>query len=416
MKNTVIKNYLNKKRSNLNINQLSLAVAFALFAGNVAAATIEEKIELLQQEIESLKDQVESKQAGNKASGAQSLMQNTTLGGYGELHYNNFQGGAKAKDEIDFHRFVFFTGHRFNDWISFKSELELEHSNTENGGAVELEQAYLDFNFSDKLNAKAGIFLMPLGFINETHEPPTFYGVERNFIETRIIPSTWWEAGAALYGEVAPGWKYQAGLTSSLDGSKFENFATKGIREGRRNVSEAPAENIAFAGRLDYTGQPGLTAGVSLFTGKTGQDNEALNGADARLTLWDAHVRYNKDKFDLRALYAQGHLSDAAALNAAFGLETAERFYGYYIEAAYHVWQQGDQDFAPFIRYEKWDTQASFPAGTARGVGSKNHVITAGANYWPHPRVVFKADYQKFDEDDGDKGDKRFNLGLGYMF
>ena len=409
---------LTASKSNFNRKRLSLALALALFAGSAAAATIEEKIELLQQEIESLKDQVASKQAGDKAGGTQSLMQNTTVGGYGELHYNNFQGNAKAKDEIDFHRFVLFFGHRFNDWISFKSELELEHSNTENGGAVELEQAYLDFNFSDKLNAKAGIFLMPLGFINETHEPPTFFGVERNFIETRIIPSTWWEAGAALYGEVAPGWKYQAGLTSSLDGSKFENFATKGIREGRRNVSEAPAENIAFAGRLDYTGQPGLTAGVSLFTGKTGQDNDnaVLNGADARLTLWDAHVRYNKDKFDLRALYAQGHLSDAADLNAAFGLETAERFYGYYIEAAYHIWQKGDHDFAPFIRYEKWDTQASLPTGTARGVGSNNHVVTVGANYSPHPQVVIKADYQKFDEDDGDKGDKRFNLGLGYMF
>jgi Phosphate-selective porin O and P len=397
-------------------SRLSLAIAMALFAGNVAAATIEEKIELLQQEIEALKDQVESKQAGNKAGGAQSLMQNTTVGGYGELHYNNFQGGAKEKDEIDFHRFVLFFGHRFNDWISLKSELELEHSNTENGGAVELEQAYLDFNFSDKLNAKAGLFLMPLGFINETHEPPTFFGVERNFVETRIIPSTWWEAGAALYGEFAPGWKYQAGLTSSLDGSKFEDFATKGIREGRRNVSEAPAEHIAFAGRLDYSGQPGLTAGVSLFTGKTGQDNDALNGADARLTLWDAHVRYNKDKFDLRALYAQGHLSDAADLNATFGLEAAERFYGYYIEAAYHIWQQGEQDFAPFIRYEKWDTQAALPTGTVRGEGSNNHVITLGANYWPHPQVVIKADYQDFDKDDGDKGDKRLNLGLGYMF
>ena len=396
--------------------RLSLALTLALFAGNAAAATIEEKIELLQQEIESLKDQVQSKQAGDKTGGAQSFMLNTTIGGYGELHYNNFQGEAKAKDEIDFHRFVLFIGHRFNDWISFKSELELEHSNTENDGAVELEQAYLDFNFNDKLNIKAGIFLMPLGFINETHEPPTFYGVERNFIETRIIPSTWWEAGAAVYGEIAPGWKYQAGLTSSLDGSKFENFATKGIREGRRNVSEAPAENIAFAGRLDYTGQPGLTAGVSLFTGKTGQDNAALNGADARLTLWDAHVRYNKDKFDIRALYAQGHLSDAAELNAVFGLETAERFYGYYIEAAYHIWQQGDHDFAPFIRFEKWDTQAALPTGTARGVGSKNHVVTVGANYSPHPQVVIKADYQKFDEDDGSKGDKRFNLGLGYMF
>ena len=61
-------------------------------------------------------------------------------------------------------------------------------------------------------------------------------------------------------------------------------------------------------------------------------------------------------------------------------------------------------------------TQASLPTGTTRGVGSKNHVMTAGANYWPHPQVVIKADYQKFDEDDGNKGDKRFNLGLGYMF
>ncbi len=167
IKLTVLKHGLNK-------NRLSLAIALALFAGNVTAATIEEKIELLQQEIESLKDQVASGQAGSKAGGAQSLAEKPTVGGYGDLHYNNFQGSAKAKDDIDFHRFVLFFGHRFNDWISFKSELELEHSNTENGGAVELEQAYLDFNFSDKLNAKAGIFLMPLGFINETHEPPTF--------------------------------------------------------------------------------------------------------------------------------------------------------------------------------------------------------------------------------------------------
>ena len=97
-------------------------------------------------------------------------------------------------------------------------------------------------------------------------------------------------------------------------------------------------------------------------------------------------------------------------------METAERFYGYYIEAAYHIWQQGEQDFAPFVRYEKWDTQASMPTGSVRGLGSNNHVMTAGANYWPHPRVVIKADYQKFDEDDGSKGDKRFDLGLGYMF
>lgn len=413
---------------------IGLAVLATLMSGNAVAATsIEDKIDILQQEIEALKDQLaKSEVGGNQSKGIQSFSDKTTIGGYGELHYNNFKGDVPAgatrnKDEIDFHRFVLFFGHRFNDWISFKSELELEHSNTENGGAVELEQAYLDFNFSQKANVKAGIFLMPVGFLNETHEPPTFYGVERNNIETRIIPTTWWEAGASMYGEIAPGWKYQTGVTSNLAAEHFENFATKGVREARRNVSEAPAENAAFHGRLDYSGLPGLTVGASVVTGKTGQNNVALNGADARLTLWDVHSRYSVGKLDLKALYAQGHLSDAAKINSAFAgvnNEVASRFYGWYAEAAYHVWKNGDHDLAPFVRYEKWDTQADLPSNAIRNVQSSNNVWTVGANYWPHPQVVLKADFQKFDKPDGlsddptpkSDGDKRINLGLGYMF
>ena len=404
-------------------NILGLAVAATLVSGNAIAATsVEDKIEILQQEIEALKDQIAKSEPSNKASGIQSFADKTTIGGYGELHYNNFMGDVPAgstrkQDEVDLHRFVLFFGHRFNDWISLKSELELEHSNTETGGAVELEQAYLDFNFSEKVNAKAGIFLIPLGFLNETHEPPTFYGVERNNIETRIIPTTWWEAGASLYGEVAPGWKYQAGVTSSLSADNFNSFATRGLRDGRRNVSNAPAEDFGVHGRLDYSGIPGVTVGASMFTGNTGQDDSRLNGADARLTLWDVHARYNVDKLDVKALYAQGHLNDAGKINDAFGYtDVASRFYGWYTEAAYHVWKNGDNDLAPFVRYEKWDTQADLPGNAIRNTQSSNNVWTVGANYWPHPQVVLKADYQKFDKPDGTSGDKRLNLGLGYMF
>jgi hypothetical protein len=405
----------------MKIKYLPLALMFAFSSQQAMALSIEDKIDMLQEEITQLKIQAERAEK-SQGSGA-SLSDKTTVGGYGELHYNNFSGDTPAgvtrsKDEIDFHRFVLYFGHRFNDWISFKSELELEHSNTENAGQVELEQAYLDFNFSEKVNAKAGIFLMPLGFINETHEPPTFYGVERNIVETRIIPSTWWEAGASLYGELTPGFKYQAGLTSSLSAEHFDDFATKGVREGRRNVSEAPAENIAFSGRLDYSGVPGVTVGASVFTGNTGQDNDNLD-ADARLTLWDVHARYNIDKLDVRALYAQGHLSDAADINTAFASvnnEVAEQFYGWYVEAAYKVWEKDNQSVAPFVRYEKWDTQDELASNTVRDSASNNHVWTVGANYWPDPQVVLKMDYQNYDKPDGDKGDKRFNLGLGYMF
>ncbi|MCK5478519.1 MAG: hypothetical protein KAI44_06355 [Methylococcales bacterium] len=122
---------------------------------------------------------------------------NTTIGGYGELHYQNrsVEGGSH-KEEVDFHRFVLFFGHEFTDNLRFFSELELEHSfikdtkDGSSGGEVELEQAYLEYDFNQSASAKAGLFLMPVGIINETHEPNTFYGVERNEVEKNIIPTT----------------------------------------------------------------------------------------------------------------------------------------------------------------------------------------------------------------------------------
>ncbi|MCX7627568.1 MAG: OprO/OprP family phosphate-selective porin [Methylophilaceae bacterium] len=395
--------------------------------------SIEQQIEVLMQEIEALKAQLAKTNSGNQSNGIQNLAERTTLGGYGELHYNDFRGEVPAgktlkKDEVDFHRFVLFFGHRFNDWISLKAELEVEHALTKGGGSggngggggeVELEQAYLDFNFNKHVNLKTGVFLLPLGILNETHEPPTFYGVERNIVESRIIPSTWWEAGVALYGEITPGLHYQAGLTSSLDAGKFKADFSNGVRDGRRKVNEAVAENIAFSGALNYSGIPGLLVGAAVFTGETGQDGKSdadLAGTEARLTLWDVHLRYQKDRLDLRALYAQGHLDDAAEIKAATGINAAERFYGWYAEAAYHVWKQGDHDIAPFVRYEKWDTHARVPSNVTRLSSNRNNVWTIGVNYQPHPQVVLKGDYQRYDKPDGDKGDRSLNLGMGYMF
>ena len=411
---------------------IAATVAVMATSGSTMAATsIEDKIDVLQEEIEHLKLQM--KQA-NHSGGIQGIIERTTIGGYGELHYNNFSGDVPTgktlkKDEIDFHRFVLFFGHRFNDWISFKSEFELEHALSGDGkkGEVELEQAYLDFNINKTFNAKVGVFLIPMGILNETHEPPTFYGVERNEIESRIIPSTWWEAGVGLYGEAVPGLNYQLNITSSLDAGKLKkDDFSKGFRDARRKVSEAPAEDYAVSGALNYTGMPGLLVGAAFFTGNTGQDSASdttsptLAGVDARLTLWDVHARYQKDRLDMRALYARGHLSDANKVNAALsngaGTGVGESFYGWFAEAAYQIWRHGDQTATPFVRYEKWDMNDDVPTGYVKNSDWSNEVWTVGANYSPHPQVVLKADYQSYDKPDGDKGDKRLNLGMGYMF
>src|SRR6266404_5395527 len=127
------------------------------------------------------------------------------VAGYMDFHVNRDSGQPFRPD---FHRFVLLFGHSFSDRIKFWSELELEHSFVEGGeatGEVALEQAYLDFLIKPWFNLRAGMMLTPVGIVNERHEPPAFNGVERPFVETLIIPSTWNELGLGITGDLGRG-------------------------------------------------------------------------------------------------------------------------------------------------------------------------------------------------------------------
>jgi opacity protein-like surface antigen len=424
---------------------IASAMALALMAhGAIAAdASVEQKLEILQKELDELRSELakmKSQQAQPGSNAAPSAASappsaspgtlvglaagSNTFGGYGELHYNNFKDGDK-KDEIDFHRFVLFYGHKFNDNLRFYSELEVEHALVEGGeesGAVELEQAYLDYRINDAFNIKAGAMLVPMGIINETHEPPTFFGVERNEVETRIIPTTWREAGVGVHGEIVQGLRYEAGIMSGMDAGKFER-PDRSIRSMRTELSEAAAHDFAFFGALNYRGIPGLALGASVVTGNTGQNgvtDSALKNVNGKLLLWDVHAQYRLGGLELRALYARGSLGDADKITAAAIARSGDSsqiapnsFWGYYAEAGYHFRLGDEMELSPFARYERYNTQASVPSGFSADRKNNERVTTLGVNFKLHPQVVFKADYQDFREDP--KKD-RFNLGMGYMF
>ena len=419
----------------------AITLAFVTQVAVAADASVEQKLEILQRELDELRAELAkmksqqlapaSGQPSTAASAPASASFGTmnglaagsnTFGGYGELHYNNYRDGDK-KDEIDFHRFVLFYGHKFNDNLRFYSELEVEHALVEGGGgAVELEQAFLDYRINDAFNIRAGAFLIPMGILNETHEPPTFFGVERNEVESRIIPSTWREAGVGVNGEIVNGLRYDVGITSSLDAGKWGE-PDKGIREMRTELREAAAHDFAFFGALNYRGIPGLAVGASIFTGNTGQNgvtDSALKNVNGHLLLWDVHAQYRLGGLEMRALYARGTLGDADKISAAAiarsgdGTQVApSSFWGYYAEAGYHFRLDDEMELAPFVRYERYNTQASVPSGFSANPKNNERVTTLGVNFKLHPKVVFKADYQDFKEDP--KKD-RFNLGVGYMF
>ena len=357
-------------------------------------AATNEKVAESEERIEATGDVVEL------LATADSAPRKTSIGGYGELHYSQISADAGDSDEIDFHRFVLFFGHEFSDRVRFFSEFELEHSLAGDGkpGEVELEQAYAEFALTDNLYAKTGLFLLPIGILNETHEPPTFYGVERNSVENIIVPSTWWEAGAALRGNFSGGLSWDAALHSGLamptaGGSAFR------VRSGRQKVAEAKASDLAATFRLKYTGVPGLELAAS-YQYQSDPSQVAGDGLDSG-QLFTAHAIYRRERFGLRALYGSWNF-DGSAIEAV----DADKQSGWYIEPNFRL----SDKWGVYARYEDLDAARQQDQFTQSQIG---------INYWPVDGVVLKMDIRSrefalpaLSASDFDAID----LGFGYNF
>lgn len=364
---------------------------------------------------------------GPAASRVYGVSQGVSISGYGEANYRNFVNDAGGKkDQAEFLRMVTYLGYRFNDWLLFNSEIEFEHGTTDGiggtsgdeAGEVSVEFAYLDFLTMPEFNVRAGMVLMPVGFINEIHESPYYHGNLRPEVEQKILPSTWREMGVGVFGRIGNEFQYRTYLTNGLRASRF---SSSGIREGRQNGNKALAEGFASVTRLDYTPDylPGTTFGGSFYIGESGQDEDFAGSTPSVLTtIYEVHAQYQRHGFELRALGAWVDIDDADILSMALSDTIASQQNGWYLEAAYNVLPMlgyaGEQALLPFVRYESLDTQASVPAGFVRNASLDRDVRTYGLTYRPIPRVAVKLDYRDYTTDGPAKIPDEITLGIGF--
>jgi hypothetical protein len=350
-----------------------------------------------------------------------------SVGGYGEFHYENFSGDRQDDtpsglgDRIDALRAIVYVGYKFSDRILFNSEVEFEHGSTGNGGSVSVEFAYLEARLSPSFGVRGGLLLAPMGFLNEIHEPPTFLGTTRPETERRIIPSTWREVGAGVFGGHR-NLNYRAYLLTGFDAG---GFAASGIRDGRQNGAEAKGVNFGVVGRLDWTGAPGLTLGGSAYVGNAGQGatlpSDPTVSIGARTTIWEAHAEYKARGFDLRGLVAQTYVNDAAQVNELNGLigdaSVGERLTGWYVQGGYDVLRRlgTSQQLLPYVRYEKLNPQDEVPDGFAASPATDRTIVSFGVAWKPLFNIALKADYQ-LHRNEADTGVNQFNVNLGYLF
>ncbi len=386
----------------------------AAASAQVASETAEEATEVAEAAAEAIDDQ----------AGINRWFEKTQIGGYAEVLYNNGTQNSDNSDnisnELDVQRFIFYIGHQFTENLRFFSETEIEHTRAgrsdDDPGALELEQAYVEWDYAQNHSALAGLHLVPLGIINETHEPETFYGVERPRVESRIIPTTYRVIGVKGHGQFADGFSYDLGIHEGL---QFDD-GDLDIRDARQSGARANADSLAGTGRIKYTGIPGLelAAGVQyqsdMVQDETSNSNlrrdniEADGSVDGILST--AHVIYENGPFGFRALYSRWDIDDAVEdLDDGDGRDEME---GWYVEPSWRVTDK----LGIFARYEFIDERAGSNDGEAEDSEENRYLL--GLNYWLHPNVVLKADVQFEDDEDRDSDNDLdgFNLGVGWSF
>lgn len=365
---------------------------------------------------------IDSIQASQQINGYQRIINNlnaipqgVTIGGYGEILYNQPQG---KNGEIDVQRLVMLFGYKFDNRVQFVTEIEFEHVKE-----VYVEQAFVNYTVANGINIRGGLMLVPMGIINEFHEPTTFNGVERPSMDNAIVPTTWREIGIGVSGRLNTiGLGYQAYLFNgflSHDGNVGKLRGSNGLRGGRQKGAESTLDHINLSTKLDYYGLINLRLGFSTYFGRTQAVDEqnAIPGSDVGVAMLGFDARYRRQGFTARGQYIITNLTDTEAYNQLTGNDLGSQLGGYYLEVAHNLLPlQNSQRLDAFIRYEDYNTHQKVANGISRNLAYDRQEWTLGLSYHLSQGSVFKLDYQSKKTASPDSRYGQFNMGVGVWF
>lgn len=344
-----------------------------------------------------------------------------TVGAYGEMTYNQPESD---NGEIDVQRLVLLFGYRFNEKTQFVTELEVEHVEE-----IFVEQAFVNYAVGDNVSLRGGLMLVPMGIVNEYHEPTTFNGVERPAIDNVIVPTTWRELGVGVTGRFPDASiTYQAYVFNGFKSTQADGDdgvsgflqGSNGLRGGRQKGIKSTVDSPTLSTKIEYYGLPGLRLGLSGYFGQTqaADDVEEIDGANIGIAMVGLDARYAFQRFTARGQFIYASLSDTEAYNNLTNKDLGSALMGYYVEGAYNLLSlRAKQKLFAFARYEQYDTHSSTEGSLVRNDAYNRTDITTGLSYHIAPGVVVKGDYQFRDNkvDGGDVKD-RLNFGIGVWF
>lgn len=392
-----------------------------------------------------------------------------SIGAYGEVYFGAVQNpaaGGQWQTSFDPRRFVLLPTYAITDNIIFNAEIEFEHAGSgfDNDdklhGTAEIEQLWVDFKISDPINWRApGIDLVPIGYINQHHEPTQFYSVLRPELYNGLIPSTWKVPATSIYGTIVDGITYQLMVAASNEdfGDAFD------FRTEARAVPPFPTpyfpgvdginalafsnpplgdfaqltNSLAVTGRVDFVlpQTPGLAWSVSAYyspniepRGAHGDLGNPLGNTS--MGVFDAEFRYRIPNtwFELRGEGVWVTFGNPANLRANNDGDPTDNvgksMYGFSGEVAMHIPMgtilHSEWEAVPFYRYTNQNFQTAGFAGTDANMPTgqgQTQFHDVGVAVFPSPKIVLKATYQKvINKDPAGANADTFLGGVGFFF
>ncbi len=364
---------------------------------------------------------------GPGASYVRDIASNTTVGGYASIEFENFESSDSTFDP---QRFILNVSSQLHERLKFYSEIEYEHGtkieaegsgegsltiedtdgdgvidaqeaadldlsvDTRNGaqGELSLEQAYLQYDFTERLGLRAGVILAPFGRFNLYHDDDLNNLTDRPLVVRRVIPSTWSESGAGLVSSIPVGDESTVNtevyVVQGLDDEI--SSGSGGLRDARSALDSDNNNNKAFVGRIALSPGLGHEVGLSGYHGNYDDDGNAIGGGalDGLTTLGN---------FQLHGEWALFSVDDGTV---ADGGRAPEELSGFYAELGYRFWLNAlsetflgagfeDPRMIATYRYNNAEIQRRGELATLDGDG---HVV--GLAYRPITNFVLKTEFQ----------------------
>jgi hypothetical protein len=462
---------------------------------------MQEQMSTMQKEMDALKEQQKKDVEEVKKKQEESVQQTQTaqedfkektlglldrvkIGGYGSLRFES-NSLDNLENTFTFRRFVLTADAKIAPRLRFNMELELERfrklelerstSKAGNGllteqaiegtsnSEISLEQAWFQYDLTDRVSLRGGAVLVPLGRFNIRHDDNLWNLPRRSLVDrgVSVLPSTaaWDELGVGLIGKTPVGedgsLDYQFYVVNgvSLD-SEVEHIIhskedTRGKLEGEVKLSPSTGTFAndtkgakSLTGRLAWSPILGHELAGSFYWGRyTPQFLKSENvwslGFDGLTHIGpiDVEGQYIYTRFNgIRSVarsFAKVVKDKESAVEEDISpdLETEIEFelanlsrtkHGYWLEARYPFWPEALSDsflgwqftnpqLIPVLRWEQvWLPSllqdAAFEDGVLTEFNTQNRFInriTAGLAYRPMPLVGFTLAYEYTWTNDG---------------